>query len=144
MPKEVENIIIEVSPKQPLPPPSGKATEIECVLKPLGNATHGRLKPDGKIQLDSGFGPFCIQFTANGLDWADSEPFWIRQDQCPKNAHVAAPIWIEEKANGKTITLLNMNVGDACELHYRMNFKGDFYCDPVMENGGGNIFSTTR
>lgn len=140
-PAKLETIMIEVSPKQPLPPGTGQDTEIECDLRPLGNANHGRLKSNGDIELDQGHGPFCIQLTLKGLEWQDKDPLWVRQGQCPDSAQVASQqIWLDRKPNGKTMILLNMNVGEACDLHYRMNFKGDYYCDPIMKNGGGNIF----
>jgi hypothetical protein len=35
---------------------------------------------------------------------------------------------------------MDMNVAAACTLKYRMNFSDNTFCDPVIENGGGNNF----
>lgn len=143
--KVVETIVIQVSPEKPLPPKQGNATPIKCELKELRTSGKGGLQSD-KIVLDPGEGPFCIELKLDGsLDWDQAEPLWIQEGACPGSNQIASQqIWLDRKPNGKTITLLNMNVGNPCELHYRMNFSEGYYCDPIMQNGGGNIFSAIR
>jgi hypothetical protein len=142
-PKQLESLVIEVRPPTPLPPKQGAQTQIDCQLLEISTSGKGHLK-SGKIELEQGEGPFCIQLKlAGALDWDTRDPLWIEEGQCPGSSKVASQqIWVDRTANKKAVTLLNMNVGSPCELHYRMNFSDGYFCDPIMSNGGGNILSS--
>ena len=140
--KQFEDIFIEVKPRglQPVPPPAVD-TEIYVDLTQIGSTAGGRLKVKQQIiELDATKGPFRIKFKLKDwLEWREGDPFWIIKDSCPTNEDVDhQQIWLDKKPTGKTITIVDMNVDAACALHYRLNFEGNVFCDPIIENGGGN------
>lgn len=130
----LEKIVIEVSPNGL---PDGKG-ERNCTLTQKSAGQHGRLVGQD-IELDSQQGPFVIKFELdNSLDWDANDPFWIRQGSCPGSKQIDnKQIWAGD-AKGKSVTIMDMNVDAPCTLKYRMNFDDGTYCDPVIENGGGN------
>jgi len=130
------NISVNVTPKGAIPPTGDVPCDITAKGNPGGGSVH-----NNKIKLDDTEGPFCIQFHLdNKLDW-DADPIWIKKNVCPNNASSEPDqIWVDKTPQGQVLTIMNMNVGSPCELHYRLNFTGGLSCDPIMENGGGNIF----
>ena len=137
--KQIQSLKIEVVPPRDLPAPG---SPVECELRELGSSGPGRLK-GGKIELDAGEGPFCIEFKLSGnLDWKAGDPVWTDERQCPASGQTASQqIWVDRNPDKKSLTLLNMNVGASCDIHYRLNFTDGYYYDPIMSNGGGNIIS---
>ena len=129
-------IKVKVTPSGTIPPTG----EVPCDVTAIGNPGGGSVQ-NNKIKLDPTEGPFCIQFDLdNRLDW-DADPIWIKKNNCPNNASSEPDqIWVDNTPDNGVLTIMNMNVGGPCELHYRLNFTGGRYCDPIMENGGGNIF----
>jgi hypothetical protein len=141
--KQIEDVHIEVSPAGPQPnPPPAVDTHIDCILSQQGSSKGARLHGD-RIVLDEFAGPFCIRLKLKGwLKWRDGDPLWITRDNCPSRAAVDhEQIWLDKNPKNDTIVLLDMNVGDACTLHYRMNFQGNVHCDPIMDNGGGGTIA---
>lgn len=131
----IEKIVIGVSPKG-LPKPDG---ERDCILTQRSAGPNGKLVGQD-IRLDGTFGPFLITFELDNLDWHAEEPFWIKQGGCPSSSHVdKKQIWVGD-AKAKSVTIMDMNVDQPCKLKYRMNFSDGTWCDPVIENGGGNNF----
>lgn len=129
-------IKVKVTPIGPIPPTG----EVPCDITPIGTPGGGSVQ-NNKIKLDATEGPFCIQFDLdNRLAW-DADPIWFRKNSCPNNSSSKpGQIWVDDTPEGSVLTVMNMNVGAPCELHYRMNFTGGRSCDPIMENGGGNRF----
>ena len=141
--KQIEEIMIEVTPVGPQPnPPPSIDTPIECTLQQKGSSNGGKLDGD-RIVLDQYAGPFCVRLKLKGwLNWRAGDPLWVAKDNCPTSAQVDhEQIWLYKNPKNDTIVLLDMNVGDACTLHYRMNFEGNVHCDPIMSNGGGGTLS---
>jgi hypothetical protein len=130
----LETIVIEVSPNGP---PDGNG-ERQCTLTQRSAGPHGRLNGQD-VELDPTYGPFLIKFELdNSLDWDSNNPFWIRRGSCPGSKYVDhKQIW-SGGAKGKVVTIMDMNVDAPCTLRYRMNFDDGTYCDPIIENGGGN------
>jgi len=141
--KQIEEISIEVTPVGPQPnPPPSVDTPIECTLQQKGSSNGGKLEGN-RIVLQQFAGPFCIRLKLKGwLQWRANDPLWVAKDNCPKIAGVDHDqIWLDKNPKNDTIVLLDMNFGDACTLHYRMNFEGNVHCDPIMENGGGGTIA---
>lgn len=133
------SIKVKVKPSGTIPPTG----EVPCDIKDAGSSG-GRVEGN-KIKLDDGEGPFCIQFVLdNDLEWAtNGDPIWIQKDACPQDAcSVPDQIWVDKTPKNGILTIMNMNVGDRCELHYRLNFTDGRFCDPIIENGGGNTFNS--
>ena len=131
-------IKVKVRPANGIPPTG----EVACDITVVGNSSGGKVE-NNKITLDRGEGPFCLQFDLDhSLEWAtDVDPIWLQKDSCPDNAcSVPDQIWVDKTPRKGVLTIMDMNVGDGCELHYRLNFTEGRYCDPVIENGGGNNF----
>ncbi len=128
---------VRVTPTGPALP-SG---EIPCDITYPGHGNGGTVK-DNRIILKKGEGPFCLQFDLQGLDWAtDEDPIWVQEGTCPTGAcSPPEQVWVWKEHKDRVATMMDMNVGDQCELHYRLNFANGQFCDPVIENGGGNIF----
>jgi len=129
-------IKVKVTPKEPVSP-SG---EVPCDVSAPGGGNGWKVEHN-KIELDPTEGPFCIQFDLDkSLDWA-SDPIWIQKDSCPMSS-CSEPdqVWVDKTPEKGVLTIMNMNVGNRCQLHYRLNFTGDRYFDPIIENGGGNNF----
>ena len=131
-----ERIVIDVSPNG-APRPNG---ERDCTLTQRSAGANGRLVGQN-IELDPTYGPFLIKFVLDqNLDWNNQDPLWIRQGACPGSKQIdSQQIWAGS-AQGKSVTIMDMNVAAACTLKYRMNFSDNTFCDPVIENGGGNNF----
>jgi len=141
--KQIEDVHIEVSPAGPQPnPPPPMDTHIDCILTQQGSSKGAKLQGD-RIVLDEFGGPFCIRLKLKGwLKWRAGDPLWITRDNCPSSPAVDhEQIWLDKNPKNDTIVLLDMNVGDACTLHYRMNFEGHVHCDPIMDNGGGGTIA---
>lgn len=123
--------------------PSLPTGEIPCEIRAVGNTSGGKVE-DNKIKLDREEGPFCLQFDLDhSLEWAaDGDLIWIMEDECPTSAsYVPEQIWIDKTPKNGVLTIMDMNVDDRCELHYRLNFADGHFCDPVIENSGGNTFA---
>lgn len=132
-------IKVKVTPRGAIPPTG----EVACDIDPNGPVGGGKVQ-NNKISLDAGEGPFCIQFKLdNSLDW-DADPIWVQLNTCP-TGQCSEPdqVWVDKTPENRVLTIMNMNVGGACELHYRLNFTGGRFCDPIMDNGGGNTFDVS-
>ena len=131
-----QTIGVKVTPTGAIPPTG----DVPCNITAIGAPGGGSVQ-NNKIKLDATEGPFCIQFELDkALDW-DTDPIWIKKNKCPKSAGGEPDqIWVDPTPEDGVLTIMNMNVGNACELHYRLNFTAGRFCDPIMENGGGNIF----
>jgi len=120
--------------------PKGK--DQKCHIKDDGGTHPSAKVKDNKITLDAKAGPFIIEFKLTGnLDWAEKNPFLVKKGECPGEGEFEREqIWIQPP-DGKKLTVLDLNSGKGCELHYRMNFADGTSCDPIIENGGGGIIS---
>jgi len=133
-------IKVHVTPQGALPPGGGN---VPCDITAVGNVGGGRVE-DNHIILNATEGPFCIRFVLNhaGLNWDVNDPFWVSANSCPTGpSSVSEQVWVNPSIQNKTLTILNMNVDQRAELHYRLNFLNGYSCDPIMDNGGGNNFS---
>lgn len=131
-------IKVKVTPIEPIP----STGEVACNITVLGSAGGGHVAGN-RIKLDPEEGPFALQFDLDHrLDWAtQGDLIWLQEDSCPTGAcSVPSQIWVDETPNNRVLTIMNMNVGERCVLHYRLNFTNGRFCDPVIENGGGNRF----
>ena len=131
-------IKVRVTPRGAIPPTG----EVVCDITLVGNAGGGHVA-NNTITLDPDEGPFALQFDLDHrLDWAaQGDLIWLQENECPEDAcPVPSTIWLSQTQNNHVLTIMNMNVGAACDLHYRLNFTDGRYCDPVIENGGGNRF----
>jgi hypothetical protein len=112
--------------------------EIECELEPGDNASRPYVTKD-TIRLTKDEGPFRVQFLLDDLEWDEDNPFnTTRAAGCPPagaKTNDDEQIFLQP-ANGKSLTVLNLNDGDACKIRFRMNFADGTYCDPIMDNGG--------
>jgi hypothetical protein len=114
---------------------SGK--EIECDILPDDPGSNGYVTGN-KIKLPKDDGPFRIQFKLDGLEWDEDNPFNTSRNGCPPaggKTNDDAQIFLQP-ATQNSLTILNLNDGDECQIHYRMNFADGTYCDPIMDNGG--------
>jgi hypothetical protein len=137
--KQIEEIYIEVTPVGPQPnPPPSVDTHIDCTLQAKGSINGGKVS-NNQIELDQSAGPFCIRLKLKDwLEWRQDDPLWVAKDDCPHSAQVDhQQIWLNKNPHDNTIEFLDMNVGDRCTLHFRMNFAGNVHCDPIIDNGGG-------
>ena len=114
---------------------------VECDITSPGGGNGWKVE-DNEIHLEKAEGPFCIQFDLdNDLDWDVDDPIWIQEDICPEGACPRPDqIWIFKNPRRELLTIMDMNVGDGCRFKYRLNFTDGRYCDPVIENGGNNVF----
>jgi hypothetical protein len=132
-------IKVKVMPSGTIP----QTGEVACNLTVLGNTGGGKVTGNN-IELDHAKGPFALQFDLDrSLDWATSgDLIWLLEGSCPMDVcPVPNQIWIDNTPRNRVLTIMDMNTGPKCELHYRLNFTDGRYCDPVIENGGGNIFA---
>jgi hypothetical protein len=113
--------------------------QIQCEILP-DPGSEGYVS-NNEINLTPNGGPFRIQFRLEDpLDWDTAEPINTSQAGCPgKHTNDDQQIFLQSP-NGKFLTILNLNGGDPCTIHYRMNFADGTYCDPIMNNGGTSIF----
>lgn len=131
-------IKVKVTPIEPIP----TTGHVPCHITLLGSAGGGHVGGD-KITLDPEEGPFALQFDLDHrLDWAaEGDLIWLQLGECPTGAcPLPSQIWVSQKPNDRVLTIMNMNVGERCTLHYQLNFTNGRYWDPVIENGGGNRF----
>jgi hypothetical protein len=131
-------IKVKVTPSGTIPPTGAVA----CDIRAVGNPTGGKVEKN-KIELFEGEGPFCLQFDLdNRLEWAtQGDLIWIQKNACPEDTcPVPDQMWIDKTPNNRVLTIMDMNVGEPCTFHYRLNFSDGRYCDPVIENSGGNTF----
>ena len=117
--------------KKPGSPGTG---EIQCTIKPESGSNP--YVADNVINLPENGGAFRIQFRLEGLDWNHNEPFYSSQAGCPDHKTNDDTQIFLQAPNGKFLTILNLNGGAACQIHYRMNFTGGIWCDPILNNGG--------
>ena len=112
--------------------------EITCSITGKPGSEH--YVTGNKISLPSFAGPFEIKFQLAGdLDWQDHDAFNTQKGNCPpRGTHCKDQIWLQPP-NGKELSILNLNGGQKCKVHYRMNFADGTYCDPIMDNGGNSI-----
>lgn len=114
--------------------------QIDCDLSPGDHASRPYVPTTDSIRLPQNDGPFRIEFElAGGLEWDPDNPFnTSRAAGCPagsKRTNDNEQIFLQP-ADPSTLTILNLNDGDAARIQFRMNFANGTYCDPIMENGG--------
>lgn len=114
-----------------------KPNEIICSITPKPGSEH--YVADDEINLPSYGGPFQVTFELKPpLNWQASDPFDTQKGTCPaRGGNCSDQIW-QQPPNGKTLSILNLNGGSRCDVHYRMNFDDGTWCDPVMNNGGNS------
>jgi hypothetical protein len=113
--------------------------KVECQILP--DAGYEHYVSNNEINLTENGGPFRIEFRLEDpLEWDGADPMNTSQAGCPgKHTNDDQQIFLQSP-NGKFLTILNLNGGDPCTIHYRMNFLDGSYCDPIMNNGGTSIF----
>lgn len=111
--------------------------EILCSITPKPGSEH--YVSHDKIELPSYGGPFAIEFELRPpLDWQAADPFDTHKGSCPpRGDNCNDQIW-QQSPSGKNLTILNLNGGSKCEIHYRMNFSDGSWCDPIIDNGGNS------
>lgn len=112
--------------------------EIICEILPDGGSSATYVR-NNLITLPAGEGPFRIRFRLEGLAWDPDHPIATAKGKCPagKKANENEQIFFQ-LPNDRDLTIINLNAGDACQVHYRMNFDDGTYCDPIMDNGGNS------
>lgn len=111
--------------------------EIQCSVTPKPGSEH--YVNGNRIGLPSYGGPFAVEFELKSpLDWQATDPFDTQKGTCPqRGTNCNDQIWLQPP-NGRKLTILNLNGGSRCEVHYRMNFADGSWCDPIMDNGGNS------
>lgn len=115
----------------------GSGNNVDCTIEP-DDPGSGPYVSGNKIGLPNNNGPFRIQFRLTNVDWDPNNPFTTRVNNCPSpgaKTNYDEQIFLQSP-NGKSLTILNLNGLDPCEIHYRMNFSDGTSCDPIMDNGG--------
>lgn len=115
-----------------------KPNEIICSITPKAGSEH--YVSNDTITLPSFTGPFQITFdVVEPLEWQDHDPFNTEKGNCPARGGTCKDqIWLQP-ADGSELSVLNLNSGQKCKVHYRMNFADGTWCDPVMDNGGNSF-----
>jgi hypothetical protein len=104
----------------------------------------------GPIECPYDSGSHVISFhladhSGLGLQFASSaeEAIWVSQSgsDCPKGVGNGGQILFPYAPSNHLLKVVNRNSGDACELHYQLNFLGTdgkpYPHDPIIKNGGG-------
>ena len=122
------------------PTGGGHGNQIDCDLTPGDHASAPYVPTTDKISLPQNDGPFRIEFElAGNLEWDEDNPFnTSRAAGCPlasKKTNDNEQIFLQP-ADKSTLTVLNLNDGNAAKIQFRMNFSDGTYCDPILENGG--------
>jgi hypothetical protein len=109
---------------------------VTCSIQPDNGASAPYVSND-TITLPEREGPFRIRFRLDGLDWDSAEPMATRRGGCPqgKKGNDNEQIFLQPPVK-REMTIVNLNAGEPCTIHYRMNFTNDDYCDPIMINRG--------
>jgi hypothetical protein len=115
----------------------GSGNNIDCTIEPADPGS-GPYVSGNRIGLPKNDGPFRIEFTLTNLEWDPDNPFTTRANNCPPvgaKANYDEQIFLQSPKD-KSLTIVNLNAFDPCEVHYRMNFSDGTSCDPIMDNGG--------
>ena len=114
-----------------------KPNEILCSITPKRGSEH--YVNNNTITLPGYGGPFEVIFDlVEPLEWQESDPFDSQKGTCPpRGGSCTDQIWLQPP-NGSSLSVLNLNGGSPCEVHYRMNFADGTWCDPIMDNGGNS------
>jgi hypothetical protein len=107
----------------------------------------GKKPHESRVDFEKGSGPHRIKFklhdrTNRNLRFDASNPIWDHKSEagCPAAGSNSDQIEIVD-CNDNQLTILNRNSGEACTLHYQLNFRGEDGSaepvDPIFKNGGG-------
>lgn len=112
--------------------------------KPNDPPKHGPIE----CPYDSGSHVISFHLTDRsglGLQFASTaeEAMWVAQSgsSCPTAAGNGGQIEFPYKPHPHLLMVNDRNSGEACELHYQLNFVGNdgqsYPHDPIISNGGG-------
>jgi hypothetical protein len=107
----------------------------------------GKKPHESKIDFDKGSGPHKIKFrlddrTSRDLRFDAANPIWDHKSEaeCPPAGSNSDQIEIIDCTDTQ-LTVVNKNSGEACTLHYQLNFRDGVGSaepvDPIFKNGGG-------
>jgi hypothetical protein len=116
---------------------SENGKEYECDILPDDHQS-GPYVSNNVITLPNKGGPFRIKYRLVNLDWNTADPFWSKKSGCPNGKGNDEEQIFLQPPNGREMAILDLNEGDKCQIHYRMNFQGGYFCDPIVDNGGNN------
>ena len=107
----------------------------------------GKKPHESSIKFEKDTGPHEVKFklkdsSGRDLRFDPAGPIWSHKHETDCPPHGAESDQIEiVKCTDKELTITNKNSGDACTLHYQLNFVdgrgGAEPVDPVFKNGGG-------
>lgn len=102
-----------------------------------------------RLKLDKDSGAHSIQFelhdqTGRQLQFNQGDPIWAGDNvPCPPAQGLNSDQLTIAGCVPQTLTVTNANSGAAREVRYQLNFVdgggAPQTCDPIIENGGGNL-----
>jgi hypothetical protein len=96
------------------------------------------------VQIPAKAGAYMVHFTINGnnnIKFAAADPIWVQAGSKPTAPTLDSQITaVVTTTNGKDLFILDQNTGKPTELYYRLNFTGHGPLDPIMDNGGSNLW----
>jgi hypothetical protein len=107
----------------------------------------GKKPHESKIDFEKGTGPHTVKFklndhTGRNLRFDLDAPIWDHKSEtgCPPAGSSSDQIEVVDCIDNQ-LTAINKNSGQACTLHYQLNFVDDYgsaqRVDPIFKNGGG-------
>jgi hypothetical protein len=109
----------------------------------------GKKPKDHRLKLDKDSGAQSIAFdlhdqTGRQLQFNQGDPIWAGDNvPCPPAPGLNSDQLSIAGCVPQTLTVVNANSGAAREVRYQLNFidagGGAQTCDPIIENGGGNL-----
>lgn len=108
----------------------------------------GKKPKQSVLEFKEGTGGHTINFklqdsTGRHLRFDKGDPFWAHVsegDECPPRGASADQTRVVS-CTDKELTVSNANSGDACTIHYQLNFVDEASrpepVDPMIKNGGG-------
>jgi hypothetical protein len=109
----------------------------------------GKKPHESKIHFGKGTGAHTVKFKlhdASGRDlrFDTANPIWdhVSETDCPPKGAKSGQIEVVD-CDDRRLTIRNKNSGNACTLHYQLNFVDGGGSaepvDPIFHNGGGGF-----
>ena len=109
----------------------------------------GKKAKDSRIKLDKDSGAHSIDFdlhdqTGRQLQFNQGDPIWAGDNvPCPPAPGLNSDQMSIDGCVPQTLTVTNSNNGAPRDVRYQLNFVDSAgvpqSCDPIIENGGGNL-----
>jgi hypothetical protein len=109
----------------------------------------GKKAKDSRLKLDKDSGAHSIDFdlhdqTGRQLQFNQADPIWAGDNvPCPPAPGLNSDQLSIAGCVPQTLTVTNTNSGSAREVRYQLNFVDaggtPQSCDPIIENGGGQL-----